>query len=57
MPEQEKVAFTEKNIVNVLTNKDHKHRRILVVNSGKIWDPDTVSIDCMFRMFYMRKLS
>lgn len=53
MPEQEKVPFTEGNIINILTNKDHKNRRVLVVNSGKLWDPDTVSIDCMFRMFYM----
>jgi retinaldehyde-binding protein 1 len=53
MPEQEKVPFTESGIINVLTNKDHKNRRVLVVNNGQIWDPAVVSADSMFRMFYL----
>ncbi|KAL7038752.1 hypothetical protein ACKWTF_009683 [Chironomus riparius] len=53
MPEQEKVPFIEGNLVNILTNKDHKQRRMLVVNGGKIWNPDQISYDCLFRMFYM----
>jgi len=56
MPEQEKIPFNEGNLVNILTNKDHKNRRMLVVNGGKIWNPDSISYDCLFRMFYMRKL-
>jgi retinaldehyde-binding protein 1 len=53
MPEQEKVPFTESNMVNVLTNKDHKNRRVLVVNNGGNWDPSVVSSDSLFRMFYL----
>lgn len=53
MPEQEKIPFTEGNVINVLTNKDHLNRRVLIVNNGKIWDPDVVSADSMFRMFYL----
>lgn len=34
MPEDERVAFTEHNVVNVLTNRDHKGRRVLLVNCG-----------------------
>lgn len=55
MPEQEKIPFTEGNAVNVLIDRDHKNRRILVVNSGKIWDPEVVSSDSLFRMFYLSK--
>lgn len=33
-PEQEKSSFTDHNIVNVLTNRDHKGRRVLIVNCG-----------------------
>ncbi|KAG5673907.1 hypothetical protein PVAND_003908 [Polypedilum vanderplanki] len=53
MPEQEKIPFTEGGIINVLTNKDHKNRRVLIVNNGEIWDPAVVSSDSMFRMFYL----
>lgn len=55
MPEQEKIPFTEGGIVNVLTNKDHKNRRVLIVNNGQVWDPAVVSSDSMFRMFYLSK--
>jgi len=53
LPEQEKVAFTEGNVVNVLTNKDHLGRRVLVVNSGKLWNPDNVTHEQLFRLFYL----
>jgi retinaldehyde-binding protein 1 len=53
MPEQEKIPFMQGGVVNVLTNKDHKNRRVLIVNSGKLWDPAIVSTDSMFRMFYL----
>lgn len=34
MPDDEKFAFTETQTVNILTNKDQKGRRVLVVQSG-----------------------
>jgi hypothetical protein len=55
MPEQEKIPFITGGAVNVLTDRDNKNRRILVVNSGKIWDPEVVSSDSLFRMFYLSK--
>lgn len=56
MPEDEEKAFTEGNVVNVLKDKDSQNRRILVVNCGKIWNPDFVSSDQMFRLFYLMHL-
>ncbi|CAG9864379.1 unnamed protein product [Phyllotreta striolata] len=53
MPEDEKIAFTEHNVVNVLTNLDHKGRRILLVNAGATWDPSKVNSDQIFRLFYI----
>ncbi|XP_063698391.1 retinaldehyde-binding protein 1 isoform X2 [Culicoides brevitarsis] len=53
MPEDEKAAFCENNVVNILTNRDQKGRRVMIVNAGAIWDPNAVSVDQMFRMFYL----
>jgi retinaldehyde-binding protein 1 len=53
LPEDEKAAFLENNVVNVMKNRDHKRRRVLLVNSGKSWDPSRVSADQMFRIFYL----
>lgn len=53
LPEQEKKAFTEGNVVNVLKNKDHLGRRVLVVSTGKVWNPDEVTADQLFRLFYL----
>ncbi|XP_050310431.1 alpha-tocopherol transfer protein-like [Anthonomus grandis grandis] len=53
LPEDEKFAFTENDIVNVLKNRDHKGRRILIVHCGAIWDPSKVTTDQIFRMFYL----
>ena len=53
MPIDEKVAFLEHNVVNVLKGRDHKGRRVLVVNSGKTWDPAKVSADQILRLFYL----
>ncbi|XP_011505202.1 PREDICTED: clavesin-1 [Ceratosolen solmsi marchali] len=53
MPGDEKAAFLENNVVNVMKNRDHKRRRVLLVNSGKSWDPSRVSADQMFRIFYL----
>lgn len=53
MPEQEEKPFCEGNVVNILTLKDHKNRRILIVKNGKDWDPAICSADSLFRIFYL----
>lgn len=53
MPEDERRAFTEHNVVNVLANRDQKGRRVLLVNCGALWDPKQVSSEQLFRMFYL----
>lgn len=53
MPADEKAAFLENNVVNVMKDLDHKRRRILIVNAGQSWDPARVSADQMFRLFYL----
>lgn len=53
MPEDEKRAFTEHNVVNVLANRDQKGRRVLLVNCGALWDPKQVSSEQLFRLFYL----
>jgi len=53
LPEHEKKAFIEGRVINVLTNKDHLGRRILVINMGKAWDPEVLSTDQIFQLLYM----
>nr|CAI5834101.1 unnamed protein product [Callosobruchus analis] len=53
LPEDEKTAFTEHNVVNVLKNRDHKGRRVLIVNVGGTWDPSKVTPTQLFRIFYL----
>ncbi|KAF7280371.1 hypothetical protein GWI33_006102 [Rhynchophorus ferrugineus] len=53
LPIDEKQAFTEYNIVNVLKDRDHKGRRVLIVKCGGNWDPSKVTTDQIFRMFYL----
>lgn len=53
MPEEEKDAFVNNNVVNVLTNFDQDGRRILVVHCGKVWDPKKVTSEQIFRLFYL----
>ncbi|XP_055682226.1 clavesin-2 [Lutzomyia longipalpis] len=57
MPEDERSAFEDHNIVNVLTNLDHKGRRVLIVNCGAPWDPKIVNSDKLFRIFYLVHLA
>lgn len=38
LPSDEKTAFTEYGVVTVLKDRDHKGRRVLVVNSGCKFD-------------------
>lgn len=53
VPEDERKAFTEHNVVNVLANRDQKGRRVLLVNCGQLWDPKAVSSEQLFRLFYI----
>lgn len=53
LPSDEKEGFMEHNIVNAWKHKDHKNRRILVVNCGKTWDPSKITCDQIFRMLYL----
>ncbi|XP_031849841.1 clavesin-1 [Nomia melanderi] len=53
MPADEKTALLQYNVVNVLKGRDHKGRRVLLVNSGKTWDPSKVSADQILRLFYL----
>ncbi|XP_055640440.1 clavesin-1-like [Toxorhynchites rutilus septentrionalis] len=52
-PEDEKRSFMEHGIVNVLTNRDQKGRRIMVINCGKAWDPRQIDGNRLFRMFFL----
>lgn len=53
LPSDEKEALVNHNVVNVFTHRDHKNRRVLLVNCGKLWDPSKVSADQLFRIFYI----
>lgn len=53
IPSDEKEALTEYNVVNVLKNRDHKNRRVLLVQAGKTWNPSKVNSDQIFRIFYL----
>jgi retinaldehyde-binding protein 1 len=57
MPVQEKIPFTESGLLNSFTHRDHKNRRIVVIKSGGAWNPDTVSEESIFRMFYLSKFT
>lgn len=53
MPEDEKDAFINNDVVNVLTNLDQDGRRVLIVNAGKVWDTKKVTSEQLFRLFYL----
>lgn len=53
MPEDERAAFCDYNVVKVLTNRDQLGRRVLVVNVGELWDTKGVSGEQLFRLFYL----
>lgn len=57
MPEDEKDAFVNNNVVNVLTNHDQDGRRVLLIHCGKLWDPKKVSSEQLFRIFYLIHLA
>lgn len=53
MPEDERSAFVDNNVVNVLKDRDQDGRRVLVVNAGELWDTKRVSSEQLFRLFYL----
>lgn len=57
MPEDEKDAFINNDVINVLTNFDQEGRRVLIVHCGKIWDPKKVSSEQLFRLFYLIQIA
>ncbi|RZC39186.1 retinaldehyde-binding protein 1, partial [Asbolus verrucosus] len=57
LPEDEKEAFTQHNVVNVLTNRDHKGRRVLLVNVGEFTDDlqKTVTQNIIIFVYYQHQ--
>ncbi|KAL0895024.1 hypothetical protein ABMA27_013492 [Loxostege sticticalis] len=53
MPEHEENGFINHRIANVLRDRDHKGRRVLIVNCGGLWDPKKITVDQTFRIFYL----
>lgn len=53
--ENEKKAFEEGGVMNILPNKDHKNRRVLILNYGKVWNPEVINNDEFFRLLYISK--
>jgi hypothetical protein len=53
--DDEKKAFEEGGIINILPQKDHKGRRTLILHYGKVWNPDLVQNDQIFRLLYISK--
>ncbi|KAJ6642293.1 Alpha-tocopherol transfer protein-like [Pseudolycoriella hygida] len=52
-PANHKKAFTETDVVNVLIDKDHLGRRIIILKQGSNWNPDEVSTDEIFQLLYL----
>lgn len=53
MPDDEKAAMLDHKVVNVMTNRDHKGRRVLIANIGKLWDTKHLNGEQIFRLFYL----
>ncbi|KAI8428182.1 hypothetical protein MSG28_002417 [Choristoneura fumiferana] len=53
LPDQEQDAFLNHKVVNVMKGRDHKGRRVLIVNVGGTWNPKKVTADQLFRLFYL----
>ncbi|XP_049775675.1 retinaldehyde-binding protein 1 [Schistocerca cancellata] len=53
LPTDEQDAFVNHTVVNVLADRDHKDRRVLIVNCGGSWDPSKVTANQMFKLFYL----
>jgi retinaldehyde-binding protein 1 len=53
MPDSEKDAFINHKVINILKNRDQKGRRVMIINSGALWDPKQISTDQLFRIVYL----
>lgn len=51
-PSEHKKAFTETDVLNVLIDKDHLGRRMIVLKQGANWNPDQISVDEIFQLLY-----
>lgn len=56
MPSDERDALINHNVLNVLKGRDQKNRRVMLVQSGKTWDPSKVTSDQILRLFYLTHL-
>lgn len=56
LPEQEKGAMCS-SVVNVLKERDHKGRRVLIIGVGSTWNPSEIHIDRLFRILYLLHLA
>ncbi|CAH1396932.1 unnamed protein product [Nezara viridula] len=52
-PDDEKSLILEHKTVNIMANRDHKGRRVLIANIGGSWDTKNISGDQIFRLFYL----
>lgn len=52
-PEKVKHVLINENIVNVLVDRDHLGRRILINKAGKDWNPKKATPDEVFQVFYL----
>jgi len=53
LPTEEKKLFTDNSVVNVLVDRDHKNRRILILSMGSAWDPKRMTSEELFKVLYM----
>lgn len=53
MPHDEEKAFLETETANVLVDRDGHGRRIMVLFAGSRWDPNVLTTDQIFRLFYL----
>ncbi|XP_014253369.1 clavesin-1 isoform X2 [Cimex lectularius] len=53
LPDDEKSAMVDHNVVNVLVDRDQNGRRVLIANLGSLWDTRAINGDQIFKLFYM----
>uniref|UniRef100_A0A0A9Z9F5 Clavesin-1 n=3 Tax=Lygus hesperus TaxID=30085 RepID=A0A0A9Z9F5_LYGHE len=53
MPDDEKQAWLDHKVVNVLVDRDQHGRRVLIANLGSLWDTKNVTGDTVFKLFYL----
>jgi len=52
-PGDHKKAFTETDVLNVLIDKDHLGRRMIVLKQGGNWNPEQIDNDEIFQLLYL----